>query len=124
NLEEASAHFAAAVALDPRHARSLAAEGRLLARMNRAQDAVAAFDRLRTVRPENLAAALDATLTLPMVYRSTQEMAACRAHYTSELERLEVELPGLIAGTPTELKATAHRVNLHLAYQGDYDLVQ
>jgi hypothetical protein len=78
-LEEASTHFAAAVALDPRHARSFAAQGELLARMNRAQDATATFDRLRLVRPADLATALKAALTLPMVYSSTQEMASCRA---------------------------------------------
>src|SRR5450631_1757567 len=122
NLEEASAHFAAASALDPRHGRSLAALGGLLARMNRAKDAIAAFDRLKAVSPANLAAALDAALTLPMVYGSTQEIAACRARYANELERLEAELPGLLAGTPTDLLAAAERVNFHLAYQGEDDL--
>ena len=121
-LEEARAHFAAALAVDPRHARSVAAEAGLRARMNRVEDAIVAFGRLRTIRPANLAAALDAALTLPMVYASTREMAACRARYTSELERLEVELPGLLAGTPTELLAAAERVNFHLAYQGEDDL--
>ncbi len=122
NLEEASTHFAAAVALGPSHARSFAAQGELLARMNRAQDATAAFDRLRAVRPADLAAALNAALTLPMVYCSTQEIATCRARYTNQLNHLEAELPGLLGGTPPELLAAAERVNFHLAYQGENDL--
>jgi protein O-GlcNAc transferase len=121
-LEEARAHFAAALALDPGHARSMATLAQLLVQMNRAEDAVAAFGRLRAIRRANLATALDAALTLPMVYASKQEMAACRARYTSELERLEQELPGLLAGTPAELLAAAERVNFHLAYQGEDDL--
>ncbi len=122
NLEEARAQFAAARALDPQHVRSIAAEAQLLARMNCAENAVAAFGRLKAIRPANLAAALDAALTLPIVYASEQQMAACRARYTRELERLEAELPGLLAGTPTELLDAAERVNFHLAYQGEDDL--
>jgi len=119
--DEANASFNNAIALDPHHVRSATAQAELMARMNRVDDAVAAYSHLRALRPTNLAVALEASLMLPTVYASTEDMAVCRTRYASGLESLEAELPGLLGGTPDELLAAAERVNFHLAYQSEDD---
>lgn len=92
-----------------------------LALDNQTEAALARYQDVLTRRPDHLAAALGARLTLPLIYDSAAAVQTARARVESGLRHLLNELPGFLQRPARECFDHLFRVNFFLAYQGGDD---
>jgi CRISPR-associated protein Csy1 len=116
------ASLAAAMRLAPRNTRVRNAYADFLATVGKPAEARDLFRVIARDNPANFKAALGANLTLPQVYRSTQELERWRAEYSQGVERLAAGVPGYRFRGAREAMMQASWSNFYLAYQGHDDL--
>ena len=94
------------------------AQGVALASEERVGESLARFREAWRLRPQSLGAAIRATLTLPAVYTSAEEIERARAGYARGLDELVAASPSFAALDRSALLEGITHSNFLLAYQG------
>lgn len=93
-----------------------------LAMHNQTEAAIRIYQEALTANPANLAAALGARLSVPLIYASSEDLQAARARVESGVRALQQEVDRFRGMAPHRCLDSLHWVNFHLAYQGRDDL--
>jgi predicted O-linked N-acetylglucosamine transferase (SPINDLY family) len=115
------AALSAAMRLAPRNPRVRNAYAEFLATVGRPAEARDLFRVIARDNPANFKAALGANLTLPQVYRGSDELERWRAEYAQGLEHLAAGVAGYRFRSAREAMMQASWSNFYLAYQGRDD---
>jgi predicted O-linked N-acetylglucosamine transferase (SPINDLY family) len=117
----ALAAFAAAVRAAPDHVTARLTRAELVAEAGGYDEARAEFRRISERAPADLKAALSASLLLPQVYSSPEQLERVRGEYAEGLERLHETAARFTFARPELALDEARWTNFYLAYQGRND---
>lgn len=118
---KALAAFSGAAQADPSNPKPRVALADLVGEAGGYENARAEYRRIWREFPDNLKAALGATLSLPHVYESVEQLEAVRRQYADGLERLHDAAVNFRFPQPERDLSSAAWTNFFLAYQGKDD---
>ena len=122
NAEAAERSLAAAVRSAPTSAKARNAYAEHLASVGRPAEAREMYRVIWRDNPQDLKAALGASLLLPQVYHSRDELLRWRSDYLQGLERLEAAKDSFHFRSARDAMLQARWTNFYLAYQGMEDV--
>ncbi|HET7729193.1 MAG TPA: tetratricopeptide repeat protein [Usitatibacter sp.] len=113
--------YAMAMRAQPGNLKARNRHAEMLAQMGLVDEARRSYREVAAQAPDDLKAALGASLTLPQHYDSVEHLEATRRDYTRGLEHLHEAAPRFSFTNGERALAEARWTNFYLAYQGRED---
>lgn len=119
-LDEAQISFTRAAQMRPgKNGAELDSLAQIFWEQGNIEQACASYRQAQTLAPHNLKSMLGALLSLPAVYRDTDDLFTVRKRYANGLKTLHENIPSIIAhNQPDKLLDDLRWSNFYLAYQG------
>ena len=123
NITDAVDNFRRGLSLDPSNFEAWYVLGEIFTSLGDADEAVRCYQKCTEIQPDSLSALWRTDLNLPVVYRSTDEIASVRDRFTKGLLNCRQKLNlSTTIGVRTATEVLEAYTNFYLPYQGYDDI--